>query len=177
MSTLTSFENLDLRPSSFLLPTSPVTLKLKQSSPLLYQNLITFTIVADDMAVVYIDGRQVFTSPIMIAHTINISQSFKVVAIRLSNIFGYIGFMAETSSGVVSDETWRCTSKKQFNDNWARTKFNDTSWPQAVPYATNSPGLFVGSFWSEFPTERLWISIANKQFLGFIYCRKSAIMK
>ena len=155
-------------------PKSQINLKRRQKRPLFHQlDLIKLKIVADDRATVFMDGKLVLETSVFSVCSLNISNSFTVIAVQLSNIFGYIGFMAETSSGIVSDETWRCTNEKQTNEDWTRVHFNDRKWPRAVPYANNSPNLFLGGFRDDFPSDRLWISIAKKNHIGVIYCRKS----
>ena len=81
--------------------------------------------------------------------------------------------MAQMSSGLVTDLSWKCTNQIQQNLEWTSITFNDTGWPSAVSYGSNGGGEIFGTPLAQFASERLWISIRNPIVVGKIYCRKS----
>ena len=72
-----------------------------------------------------------------------VQKSTKVLAIKVLNNFEHIGFMAVTSSGIVSDTDWKCTSASPPSQ-WNTVDFDDSEWPQAVGY-TNHGNVITGT--------------------------------
>ena len=81
--------------------------------------------------------------------------------------YGDEGILASTSTGVVTDDTWKCTANLEAN--WSTCAFNDSHWLNAHVYAAND-----GESWEmidgilEF-AEWIW---AEGSTGGTVYCRK-----
>ena len=89
----------------------------------------------------------------------------KVVAIYAWNWGGPVGIILSTSNGLVSDLSWKCTSKVQSGLNWTKPDFDDDSWPNAVSFGHNGvppwglrPGISASAQWIWAPTssQRVW---------------------
>ena len=64
-----------------------------------------------------------------------------VLAIKAVNIYDVSGILAPTSTGVVSDASWKCSSAVK-QTGWHLSGFEDTAWKQARVIAPND-----GSIW------------------------------
>ena len=89
----------------------------------------------------------------------------KVLAIYAWNWGGPVGIILSTSNGLVTDLSWKCTSKVQSGLNWTKPSFNDDSWPNAVSFGHNGvppwglrPGISASAQWIWAPTwsQRFW---------------------
>ena len=78
------------------------------------------------------------------------------------------GILASTSTGVVSDTTWKCSSSYQTD--WHLASFDDSAWSPAVIRRTNGDGPW-GRF-NAINAQAKWIW-AHGVAGGTIYCRKS----
>lgn len=87
----------------------------------------------DDRMTIFADGVQVgkdngkwFMSKIY-----KFPATTQVIAIEGVNGGGPAGIIGSFSSGLVTDESWRCSNK--LAPNWNKADFDDSSWPGAVP--------------------------------------------
>ena len=156
--------------------------KLKTTVNGSHNNLATLTLITDEFGTVYVDGVAVLSpTRVLIVEKINITSSFRTIAIVVNNVFGHIGFMAETSTGVVTNKLWKCTHNVPIvqESKWMKVNFDDSQWLNAVPYADNSGSisLLLGKTFSEFPEKRLWISVKTSAYSGRLYCRRTVKTK
>lgn len=127
------------------------------------------TVRVDDVGTLYVDGQGVVSGlHLLDARKFNISSTSRCIGVHVINVYGSIALMVETSTGIVSDATWKCTSENLFSLAWTRADFDDSSWPHAVEIGTNKGE----NAWSlSFPTNRAWISVLNNHNHPFMYCR------
>ena len=148
--------------------------KKRTKSP---QKGVQMLLITDDRSNLYVDGNYLNSTLSLKVTELNLGDSFEVLAIKVISDLFFIGFMAQTTSGIVTDESWKCTYEKQPN-NWMAKDFDNSNWPQAVPYANNGNGVPVSLVFDllslkypEFPPQSLWISVENFRYQGTIYCR------
>ena len=102
----------------------------------------TFVFAADDSGKVYLDGK-------LVAKTLQFyevarfsaeSKRIRVIAVSVLNfnigIKSNVGFILQSPSGIVSDQSWKCFGSNPQNT-WTSSTFNDSSWASAVCYARN----------------------------------------
>ncbi len=69
----------------------------------------------DDLGYLYLDGK--LASPALYTHRVyNITQpiwSCKIIAVKIINFGLWGGFIFQTSNGIVSDQSWKCTKEAQ----------------------------------------------------------------
>lgn len=144
-------------------------------------------VIADDAGEMYIDGELVLDKlSLFKVDTFNLSATNKCIAVRVSSIMQNVGLMLQTSTGIVTDKTWKCLHQTMAfpTTAWTQPDFNDRSWPKAVEMYTNGglrDALLLKN--DAFPPEGIWIGIraetnSNFDFLPNLmqmYCRK--IMK
>ena len=126
------------------------------------------TIAADDVAHVYnVNGHHVLTSSSGQAQTVTLQSGTCVLAMLVQNSYGQAGLLAETSTGVVTDASWKCS--RTYGHYWHQPSFDDSSWPNARVVATNgndgwhAAGISTQAKW-------IWTDVTT---LGSIYCRKT----
>ena len=82
---------------------------------------------------IYLDGVNINDNAMMVAdHASVISfplNTHSVIAIYTRNTGGPKGIMASTTTGLVSDGSWRCSDK--WVAGWMNPDFDDTVWPWA----------------------------------------------
>src|SRR6218665_1418194 len=69
---------------------------------------------------------------------IAIPKSSSLIALRATNSFDgkCSGILASIGIDLVTDEAWKCSTDN--SQGWYRTDFNDSLWPQAVVYDSNT---------------------------------------
>ena len=82
---------------------------------------------------------------------------------------GAWGVLASTSTGIVTDTSWKCTTKLE--DDWTRCFFDDAHWPHAkiVDGPDNWPWNYDVSSISR-STSWIWTDRGSNS--GTVYCRK-----
>ena len=128
------------------------------------------TITTDDSGIIFVDEVQVLSTKVYKTYTVEIDHSFDTLAVFVTNIFDTIGIMAETSTGIVTDTSWKCTDQTQ-SSRWKTKRFNDSLWPRAVVLAVNKGGHGLMPELKDFSLDKLWISVSNVR-AGNLYCRK-----
>ena len=134
------------------------------------------------MGSLYVNGERVARTIFFYeAVQFTTNSNIKLIAVQVTN-FGHIdfsfknnmGFILQSSHGIVSDQSWKCTWSTP-NKGWIEMTFDDSSWVPALCYARND-----GKF---YPTlspikgvapSTCWISTTTENNLLFntIYCRK-----
>ena len=125
---------------------------------------------SDDRSTIYVDGRPIINTYVWQPVVIEIKAKAKLLAVEVISMLLYVAFMAETSTKVVTDKTWRCTNEPQ-PDNWMNLDFDDSRWPPAFEFALNSDGYMLMTNIPIFPPERIWISV-NDITSRRMFCRK-----
>ena len=127
----------------------------------------TLTVCSDDGHKIYIDGKEVFTNQLSnFSSKIFVTNTLQVIAISVTNIVGHGAFKAALSnSSVVSDGSWKCSSK--FSYDWQLIDFNDRLW--SAPTTTGSFDACYG-----FPSSARWLwTDKSYSSINTIYCRKT----
>ena len=69
----------------------------------------------DDLGYLYLDGE--LASPTLYTHRVyNTTRpiwSSKIIAVEIINFSLWGGFILQTSNGIFSDESWKCTKERQ----------------------------------------------------------------
>merc|ERR1711962_1584226 len=94
-----------------------------------------------------------------------------VIAIYGKNTGGPEGIIASTSTGIVTDGSWKCSSVKE--DNWMMPNFDDSAWNNAdISRGTNiAPNMHKETFWPNITNDAYWIWATG--YPTEAYCRKS----
>ena len=108
------------------------------------------------------------------AQTLNLDDAC-VLAIKGTNVRSGAGILASTSTGVVTDASWKCSSSgggAVEQTGWHLPGFDDTAWAQAQVVAPND-----GSFWlgvvAEINPAAQWIWTQDVSNDDTVYCRKT----
>ena len=101
------------------------------------------------------------------AQTVTLPSSTCFLAVLASDNYGPAAILVETSTGVVTDASWKCSAENQRY--WYEPWFDDSSWSNARIVATNGDG---GWHAAGISTQAKWIW-ADVTTLGSIYCRKT----
>ena len=65
------------------------------------------------------------------ALTVDVPAATKVIGIACEDLVGRYGIVASTDSGIVTDDTWVCSSK--YVDGWNKPGFQDTNNDFSLP--------------------------------------------
>eukprot|EP00092_Neocalanus_flemingeri_P099982 GFUD01127633.1.p1 GENE.GFUD01127633.1~~GFUD01127633.1.p1 ORF type:complete len:836 (+),score=161.16 GFUD01127633.1:310-2508(+) len=99
----------------------------------------------------------------------------EVLAIFAWNWSGPVGILLSTSTGVVTDSSWKCIdSQKVTSPDWSSPGFNDMSWPYAVTLGYNvvqNPPLIWGIRLGIYGSAQ-WIWAPGSPAPQKVYCRK-----
>ena len=103
------------------------------------------------------------------AHTVSLDDAC-VLAVKAEDIGTFAGILASTSTGVVTDASWKCSGGVE-QTGWHLDDFDDAAWSQARVIAAND-----GSFWmgvvADINPAAQWIWSQNSND-GVVYCRKT----
>ena len=82
------------------------------------------------------------------------------------------GILGSTSTGVVTDDTWKCIPYLgQFENGWNwQLDFDDSAWPQASVVGTNDNGTYF-AIYDEISPQAKWIWTELRY--NNICCRKT----
>lgn len=83
----------------------------------------------------------------------------------MKNTGGSGGLIASFGNGIVSDNTWKCTTRGMRN--WQTASFDDSNWPAAVVHDSNSGNVRVNGI----SPNAKWIGTSQRNANGF-YCRR-----
>ena len=86
----------------------------------------------DDVISVYFDGDKALEGDDWHnAFTVDVPAATKVIGIACKDIGGHYGLVASTDDGVVTDDTWVCSSKHV--EGWNKPGFQDTNNDFSLP--------------------------------------------
>ena len=126
----------------------------------------TLTFSADDDVLIHVDGvSRGWTNDAWYSTHTEVVTSACVIAIILYNNADNGGFIASTSSGMVTDASWKCNNYVETG--WTTCGFDDAHWPDAVvvgDYNVNDPT------YAAINANAKWISLYRTA--GVAYCRK-----
>ena len=131
---------------------------------------VTLNITCDDVVYVYNDGDVVLSARnVRDAHTVRLVDAC-VLAVKAVDIGGGAGMLASTSTGLVTDASWKCSGGVE-QTGWHLDDFDDAAWSQARLIAAND-----GTFWmgvvAEINPAAEWIWSQNSGD-DFVFCRKT----
>ena len=128
-------------------------------------------ITNDDAFIVYQDGIRVTQlEDWRVAHTVALRSDvclLGVVAVDWGDTHE-AAFLASTSTGVVTDASWKCSSQTQAQ--WYRPWFDDAAWSQALVRGTHGDAR-LESYYPQISSQAKWIW-AHNTTATHIYCRK-----
>ena len=92
----------------------------------------TIAATCDDEISVYFDGEKALegNSPFTV-YTAAVPAATKVIGIACKDIGGHYGLVASTDDGIVTDDTWVCSSKHV--EGWNKPGFQDTNNDFSLP--------------------------------------------
>ena len=80
----------------------------------------------------YFDGNEALEGEnIRDAFTLDVPAATKVIGIACHDRGGHYGIVASTDSGIVTDDTWVCSSK--YVEGWNKPGFQDTNNDFSLP--------------------------------------------
>ena len=133
---------------------------------------VTLTITIYDVFYVYHDGDIVLTADDWrFDHTVSLDDAC-VLAIKAVDTGDGDGaaILVSTSTGVVTDASWKCSGGAVEQTGWHLPGFDDAAWSQAQVIAAND-----GSFWMgvlpEISPAAQWIWSQNSDD-DVVFCRK-----
>ena len=130
---------------------------------------MTLAVHADDVYYVFYDGNVVL-SHVYLDDTSSVSLTdVCVLTVKAENWEGGYGVIASTSTGVVTNASWKCSGGVE-QTGWHLPGFDDAAWSQAQVIAAND-----GTFWMgvlpEISPAAQWIWSQNSGD-GVVFCRK-----
>ena len=133
---------------------------------------VSLTITADDVFHVHHDGGVVLTAYHWAdAHTVSLD-NVCVLAIKAENTGDGAGLLASTSTGVVTDTSWKCSSGGGAVEQtgWHLPDFDDAAWSQARVVAANDGSVWPSVLAGINPAAQwIWSQDSSDDV---IYCRK-----
>ena len=131
---------------------------------------VTLKIAADDESYTYAGGEVVLHGLYWnVVHSVDLDDAC-LLAVFAANDNGDAGMLAETSTGVMTDDSWKCSAVEQTG--WHLPDFDDAAWAQAQVVAPND-----GSFWlgvvAEINPAAQWIWTQDVSNDDTVYCRKT----
>ena len=89
-------------------------------------------VTVDNEMEFYLDGAKITDDAMKTwnsVSTITYPLNTRVIAIYGRNTGGPKGILASTTTGIVTDGSWRCSN--ELMDGWMNPGFDDTAWPLA----------------------------------------------
>ena len=96
---------------------------------------VTVTATGDNTVDVYHNGVSVQHGPVWEYAVSATLTDTCVLAMAVTNVGGPGGLLASTNTGVVTDETWKCSGTEQTG--WYLENFDDSSWDSAYIVGTH----------------------------------------
>ena len=97
-----------------------------------------------------------------------ISSNATLIAVKCVQFGNKGGILGSLSSGLVTDEAWKCTGR--FHSNWMELSYDDSSWLHAKTHGYNSAHA-----WGKVPgiaDNANWIWTADNKNDDVVYCRR-----
>lgn len=127
-------------------------------------------VLVDDVGSLFIDGKELSkTLNYIVTLAFQINPKRHCIGIHVANFGKNVRLMIETSIGIVSDKTWKCTHVQQNNRSWATVEFDDSSWPNAVEILKNKEETYARK---DFHLDSKWISVAGHETASQMFCRR-----
>jgi len=131
----------------------------------------------DDVMEVFLDGVK-YTDTAMTHYTktskVSIPPHTDVIAISCKDTGGREGIVASTTTGIITDGSWKCSSVKE--DNWMMSDFDDSAWNNAdISRGTNvAPKQYPWGVRPKIANDANWIwATGYPTKTTEAYCRKS----
>ena len=102
-----------------------------------------------------------------VASSVNLTDACLLAVVGIKSSSPYGGILAETSSGVVTDASWKCSGDIQIG--WNLASFDDAAWSQAQVVAPNDGSNFA--FFAEISPQAKWIWAQDSSGI-YAFCRK-----
>ena len=130
---------------------------------------VTLSVTVDNIVYVYRESSVVLSDLHWeTSHTVTLASTCVLAVQGVDQGGGYVGILASTSTGVVSDASWKCSAVWQ--NGWHLSGFDDAAWAQARIVATNGVAP-----WGPVPaisSHAKWIW-AQGSYGGTVYCRRT----
>ena len=126
------------------------------------------TITADNAFQLYHFGQSVLVNNQWnVASSVSLADAcvLAVFAVHSADTFG---ILASTSTGVVTDDSWKCSAELAID--WHLASFDDAAWSQAQVLAPNDGSVWA--FFAEISSEAKWIW-AQDTSRSRAFCRKT----
>ena len=132
----------------------------------------SLAIAADDVVHVYnANGHVVLTNnQWWQAQTTTLQSNTCVLTVSAVDGGVLAGILAETSTGVVTDASWKCSMVYSWN--WYYPWFDDSDWDNARVIGRNGDGTWPSTV-SGISTQAEWIWADVISTIGTVYCRKT----
>jgi len=130
----------------------------------------------DDVMEVFLDGVK-YTDTAMTHYTktskVSIPPHTDVIAISCKDTGGREGIVASTTTGIITDGSWKCSSVKE--DNWMMSDFDDSAWNNAdISRGVNTNNGYHKRDWQNIANNAYWIwATGYPTKTTEAYCRKS----
>ena len=99
--------------------------------------------------------------------TYNVPANTRVLSVAGKDKGSKFGIIGSTSHGLVTNETWKCSSYSDLPSEWNSPDFDDQDWPLAKVIANNGASPW-GKILGIAETAK-WIWANNNE--DFVYCR------
>ena len=129
---------------------------------------VTLTITVDNIFYVYHGGDVVHADDDwLVADNASLDNAC-VLAVKAVDTGDAGGILASTSTGVVTDASWKCSTVEQ--SGWHLSGFDDTAWAQAKVVAANDGSVWFRAF-AQMHAGAQWIWSPDSSD-DVVYCRK-----
>ena len=130
---------------------------------------VTLTVTADNECNVYADGDEVLASYTWDeAHSVSLDEACVLAIFAINGDGGDAGILASTSTGVVTDASWKCSTTDPTG--WRLPGFDDAAWAQAQVIAANDGSVRASV--AEISSDAKWIWTQNTNDV-LVFCRKT----
>ena len=130
---------------------------------------VTLTITGADEVYVYHGGQSIhYGYDVTDAHSLSLDDACVLAVFGVKSISNAVGILASTSTGVVTDASWKCSSDDPIG--WYLPGFDDAAWAKAQVIDANGGSVFAPI--AEISAEAKWIW-AQDTSTNIACCRKT----
>ena len=127
------------------------------------------SITADSEVYVYVGGEVVLSNTRWATvRTVTYASESCVLAVSAVDNDVPGGILASTSTGVVTDASWKCSAVEETG--WHLTSFDDSAWDNAI--VIGDQGQHPWPVLTDISAEAKWIWANVTRSVGTTYCRK-----